>query len=97
MSSPAFRVFQSRFFTDGMSAVFAPRKPRNAWLKALFGVLGLALLLVLLVIGVFIGAAMLIGGMLWRLLRQRGKPIAAKTRVVDGEYRVVKTEQPLLR
>ena len=56
------------------------------------------LLALLLVVGVFVGAAMLAGGLLVRLLRQRGKPVAADKRVVDGEYRVVpKTGQPLLR
>jgi hypothetical protein len=52
----------------------------------------------LLVVGVFVGATMLVGGLMVRLLRQRGKPVAARKRVVDAEYRVVpKTGQPLLR
>jgi hypothetical protein len=40
---------------------------------------------------------MLAGGLLVRLLRQRGKPMATPSRVVDGEYHVVKPGQPLLR
>jgi hypothetical protein len=84
--------------TLGLAALFAPRKPRHTLLRVAFGLLGVALLLVLLVIGVFVGAAMLIGGLLLRLLGQRGKPVATRKRVVDGEYRVVpKTNQPLLR
>ncbi|WP_242111572.1 hypothetical protein [Luteimonas aquatica] len=86
--SSLFRRLKTRLATSGLSALFAPRKPRHALLRVAFGVLGVALLLVLLVIGVFVGAAMLIGGLLLRLLGQRGKPVARK-RVVDGEYRVV--------
>jgi hypothetical protein len=98
MSTRLFRMFQSRFSMGGMSALFAPRKPRHALMRVVFGLLGLVLLALLLVVGVVVGAAMLAGGLLVRLLRQRGKPITADKRVVDGEYRVVpKTGQPLLR
>ncbi len=94
MSVRFFRSFHSRF----TSAMFAPRKPRHPLLRALLGVVGVLLLAVLLVVGVFVGVAMLAGGMLVRLLRQRGKPVAASSRVVDAEYRVVpKTGEPLLR
>lgn len=93
-----FRTFQSRFSTAGVSALFAPRKPRHPLLRLLLGLVGVALLAVLLVVGVIVGAAMLAGGLLWRLLRQRGKPVATDKRVVDAEYRVVpKAGQPLLR
>ena len=96
--TPLFRVFQTRFSTSGVSALFAPRKPRHALTRLLFGLLGLVVLALLLVVGVFVGAAMLVGGLLVRLLRQRGKPVSAHKRVVDAEYRVVqKTGQPLLR
>lgn len=93
-----FRTFQSRFSTAGVSALFAPRKPRHPLLRLLLGLVGVALLAVLLVVGLVVGAAMLTGGLLWRLLRQRGKPVATDERVVDAEYRVVsKPGQPLLR
>jgi hypothetical protein len=96
--APLFRMFQNRFSTSGVSAMFAPRKPRHPLTRLLFGLLGLVVLALLLVVGVFVGAAMLVGGLLVRLLRQRGKPITARKRVVDGEYRVVpKAGQPLLR
>lgn len=96
MSASMFKHFHPRFASFG-AAAFAPRKPRNPLLRVVFGVLGLALLALLLVVGLFVGAAMLVGGALLRLLRQRGKPVADK-RVVDGEYRVMpKTGQPLLR
>lgn len=96
--APLFRMFQTRFSASGLSALFEPRKPRHALTRLLFGLLGLIVLALLLVVGVFVGAAMLAGGLLVRLLRRRGKPIAERKRVVDGEYRVVaKTGQPLLR
>ena len=78
--------------------MFAPRKPRHPLLRALLGVVGVVLLAGLLVVGLFVGVAMLAGGLAMRLLRQRGKPVAQDPRVVDGEYRVVnKAGHPLLR
>jgi len=77
-------------------SAFQPRKPRNALLRVVFGLLGLGLLAVLLVLGLFVGAAMLAAGLLVRLWRARGKPVLgdaarhADARVVDGEYRVVR-------
>lgn len=56
------------------------------------GVVGLGLLLVLLVVGAFVGSAMLLAGMAMRLWRGRGKPTARRPqaeRVVEGEYRLV--------
>lgn len=98
MSVHVFRSFHSRFSGAGLSAMFAPRKPRNPLLRALLGVVGVVLLAGLLVVGLFVGVAMLAGGLAMRLLRQRGRPVAGQPRVVDGEYRVVtKTGQPLLR
>lgn len=89
-------MFQARF-PAGFSTVFAPRKPRHPLARLLLGVVGVALLAVLLVLGLVVGAAMLAGGLLLRLLRQRGKPMASR-RVVDAEYRVVpKAGAPLLR
>jgi hypothetical protein len=41
---------------------------------------------------------MIAGGLLYKLLRQRGKPVARDARVVDGEYRVIrKPAMPLSR
>ena len=98
MSIPLFHLFQSRFSAGGVSAMFAPRKPRHPLMRVLVGLLGLVVLALLLVVGVFVGATMLVGGLLLRLLRQRGKPVAPQARVVDAEYRVVpKAGQPLLR
>lgn len=89
-------MFAHRFSPDHVDALrgfFAPRKPRHPLSRIAFGLLGLALLSVLLVVGLLVGAAMVVGGLLLRLLRMRGKPIAAGAsrdrRVVDGEFRVV--------
>ena len=79
----AFLQFRSFAFN-------APRRPRHPLLRVLVGALGLAMLLGLRFVGVFVGLAMLAGGMLWRLWKQRGKPIAAaRTRTLDGEFRAV--------
>ena len=80
----AFLQFRSFAFN-------APRRPRHPLLRIALGLLGVALLLALVVVGVFVGAAMLAGGMLWRLWKQRGKPIAAHARAgaIEGEFRIV--------
>ena len=68
---------------------FAPRKPRHPLVRLAFGLLGLGLLLLLVFFSVFVGIAMLAVGVLYRLLKQRGKPVSRDTRIVDGEFRVV--------
>src|SRR3546814_3815545 len=80
MSVHVFRSFHSRFSGAGLSAMFAPRKPRHPLLRALLGVVGVLLLVGLLVVGLFVGVAMLTGGLVMRLLRQRGKPMAQDPR-----------------
>jgi hypothetical protein len=67
----------------------APRKPRHRLLRLLLGVLGLALLLVLIAFGVFVGAAMLSAGALLRLWAVRRKAPARKEAALPGEFRVV--------
>lgn len=86
-----------RWRTTGFSAVFAPRKPRHPLIRLLFGLAGIALLAVLLVFGVVIGAAMLAAGLLLRLAGRRPAPQDGRARgdVLDGDYRVV--DKPLLR
>jgi len=92
----AHRLFNgsAAFHGARLRAVFAPHKPRHPLLRFTFGMIGLGLLALLLVLGVFIGAAMLAAGMFYRLWRQRGKPIASerplvKAAYVDGEYRLI--------
>ena len=76
---------------DAIRGLFAPRKPRHPLLRVALGLAGVALLALLVVAGLFIGAAMLLGSAVLRLLRP-GVPRAsspAARRVVEGEYRVV--------
>ena len=81
------RIFQFNQFR----ALFAPRKPRHPLVRVAVGLLGLAILAALVFVGVFVGAAMIIVGVVWKLLSQRGKPVAVRdARVVEGEYRVVR-------
>ena len=70
---------------------FAPRKPRHRVLRVVLGLVGLALLAVLVMFGLFVGAAMVAAGLLYRLWKQRGKPVArdSRSQVLDGEYRIV--------
>jgi hypothetical protein len=89
-SIPAFRSGRRR-----AGDFFAPRKPRHRVLRVVLALFGVALLAVLLVFGLMIGAAMLGGGLLYRLWRQRGKPLANKpaakqTRPLDAEYQVLR-------
>ena len=88
----AFRRFRTLAFS-------APRRPRHPLLRLALGLVGIALLLVLVVVGVFVGAAMLAGGMLWRLWPRRDKPAASARRgSIDGVYHVVgKAQLPLAR
>jgi len=66
------------------------RKPRNPLLRMLAGVVGLLVLGVMLVVGLFVGAAMLLAGVVLRLGRKRPQRAAQPQHdVVEGEYRVV--------
>lgn len=70
-----------------LQARFAARRPRNAFARALLALVGVALLLVLLAVGVVLGVAMILGATIWRALRQRGRPQATSGQVIEGEYR----------
>ncbi|MBB4129129.1 hypothetical protein GGR77_004469 [Xanthomonas translucens] len=79
------------FHFDQFRHVFAPRKPRHPLVKLAVGLLGLAILAGLVFVSVFVGAAMILGGIAMKLLSQRGKRAsAARQHVVDGEYRVLR-------
>jgi len=69
-----------------------PRKPRNPLVRIALGLLGLVILAVLVVGGVFVGAAMILGGIAWKLLGTRKARASTKAdpTVVDAEYRVVR-------
>lgn len=95
MSVHAFRFDSAR-----LHAVFAPRKPRHPLARVFAGLVGIALLALLVVAGLFVGAAMLAAGLLLRLWKQRGKPVAraARANSIDGDFRVVgKAQLPLAR
>jgi hypothetical protein len=71
--------------------LFAPRKPRHPLVRVAVGVLGVAILGVMVFVGVFVGAAMIMAGLAWKLLAQRkSTPRAVDASVVEGEYRVVR-------
>ena len=82
------RIFQFNQFR----ALFAPRKPRHPLVRVAVGLLGLAILAALVFVGVFVGAAMIIAGLAWKLLAQRKNARTAPSQVVDGEYRVVRKQ-----
>jgi hypothetical protein len=91
MSVHAFRFDASR-----LHAAFAPRKPRHPLARIAVGLLGVAVLALLVFFSVFIGIAMLAVGLTWRLLGRR-KPAGVRQdpRVVEGEFRIVgKTALP---
>lgn len=96
MSSVLFRTLHARFDASGLRGLLTPRKPRNPLLKLALGLVGVAILAVLLVVGLFVGAAMVSFGLLRGALRAR-KP-AGRAGVLDAEYRIVtKPGQPALR
>ena len=62
---------------------------RNTVLRVLMGLLGLALLVVLVFFSVFVGAAMVAAGVLVRLWKRRGQAQRTRPGTIDAEYRVV--------
>ncbi|MGQ4584370.1 hypothetical protein [Lysobacter sp. F60174L2] len=97
MTAQTFR-FHSHQFQSRVRSAFKPRKPRHRLLRFAVGLVGLALIVLLVMFGVVVGAAMLVAGLAYKLWHGRGKPIAARRshdpRVVDAEYRVV--EKPAI-
>jgi hypothetical protein len=89
MINNTFRSAHARFDASQFRDLFAPRKPRHPLLRVALGLLGVALLLVLLAVGVVVGGAMLAIGLVRRAWLQRGKPQARGGRVVDAGYRVI--------
>jgi hypothetical protein len=85
MSAQSFRFDHLRFLNG-----FEPRKPRHRVLRFALGLVGLSLLVVLVMFSVVLGAAMIAGGLVWKMWKRRGRPIARDPRVVEGEFRVVR-------
>lgn len=84
-----------QFYFNNFRAVFQPRKPRNPLLRIALGLVGLVVLAGLLVVGVFVGAAMLLAGLVMKLLSPRrnntrnARPGHHDASVVDAQYTVV--------
>lgn len=97
MSKPFFSDLHARFDASGVRAMFAPRKPRHPLLRIALGLIGVAVLGLLLVVGLFVGTAMILLGLTRRLLMRSPAAPARDPRVVDAEYRVVRDRNPLLR
>lgn len=78
-------IFVHRFLS------FTPSKPRHPLLRLALGLLGLVLLALLVVFGLFIGLGMLLFAAARRLLRRQ--PAAAQSAkiegVIDGEFSVI--------
>ena len=90
MFAHAFRF--EPFKTGTFRMPSAPRKPRHRVLRVVLGVIGVALLAVLVTFGLVVGASMIAAGIAYRLWKQRGKSFArvgARSGALDGEYRVV--------
>lgn len=89
MFAQTFRFDQ--FNVRMRNAFSAPRKPRHRVLRLLLGVVGVALMAVLVMFGLFVGATMIATGLLFKVWKQRGKPAlnTRDARVLDGEFRVV--------
>ncbi len=94
-----------RFNRRAFDRFAAPRRPRHPMLRVALGLVGVGLLLALLFVSVFVGIAMLAAGMLFRVWKRRGEPLARGARangidghVLDGTFRVVgKAALPLAR
>jgi hypothetical protein len=73
---------------------YAPSKPRHPLLRLLFGIVGIALLAVLVVVGLFVGLGMLLFAAVRRMLRAPAatRPAALDT-VIDGEYSVIRKQR----
>lgn len=89
-----FSRFDRRDFQARIRSALEPRKPRHRLLRVALGVVGLALLVMLVMFSVVVGAAMLAAGLVYKLVVRRAMPVARDPRIVDAEYRVV--GKPLL-
>ncbi len=89
MFSRTFRQLHAHVAATGLGAMFSPRKPRHPLLRVVVGLIGVALLIVLLVVGVVVGGAMLAVGLARRTLLPGGAR-SQPSRTIDADYRVVR-------
>jgi membrane protein implicated in regulation of membrane protease activity len=75
-------VFMHRAFT------YCPSKPRSHLLRLLIGLLGLVLLAVLVVVGLFVGLGMLLFAAVRRVMRPSQRTTTVED-ALDGEFTVV--------
>ena len=68
---------------------YCPSKPRSPLLRVLVGLLGLALLVLLVAFGLVIGMGMLLFAAVRRLLRSSRPAPRAQEGVIEGEYTLV--------
>jgi hypothetical protein len=73
-----------------------PAKPRNPLVRLALGMIGVLLLAVLVVFGLFIGLGMLLFAAVRRMLRPAPSVPAPVEGSIEGEYRVVEKHQPSL-
>jgi len=89
-----FASFAARYerpVREAICVLREPRKPRHRIARVALGLVGIVVLAALLVVGIVAGAAMILGGIAWRLMRGPGRPVQpmARGRVFDATYRVV--------
>jgi len=75
---------------------YCPSKPRNPLLRILVGMLGLALLVLLVAFGLVIGLGMLLFAAVRRLMRPTAAPSRASETAIEGEFVHVEKTQPRL-
>jgi hypothetical protein len=75
--------FVHRIFT------YSPSKPRHPLLRLVLGTLGVLVLAVLVVVGLFVGLGMLMFAAVRRMLRAPTHATPQVDSVIDGEYSVV--------
>ena len=76
-------IFVHRIFT------YSPSKPRHPLLRLVLGLLGVVVLAVLVVVGLFVGLGMLLFAAVRRMLRAPAEAAPQIDSVIDGEYSVV--------
>lgn len=78
-------IFVHRFFS------YTPSKPRHPLLRLVLGLLGVVLLAVLVVAGLFVGLGMLLFAATRRMLRRNAVVEAPRQveGVIEGEYSVI--------
>ena len=65
---------------------YCPSKPRSPLLRLLVGIVGLALLLLLVAFGLVIGLGMLLFAAVRRLVRRKATPSRGLDGAIEGEF-----------